>query len=400
MEYSPRGALPIVSWADAGAVEFIRGLGAEVVSSGDLFQVVAAAWDDDATASHHAAVTHVMELHELGRAHALGSTEAGLAQRILDEIARRGLDHRARARRQRRPQQRQPAPRRHGRRVIGPGQVLMLDLWARLPGARTVFGDVTWMSFTGAGAPAAGPGGHGRRRRRPRRGAGAARRHGAARLRARPRRRERHRGRRLRPRADAPHRATRSDRGRTSTVSAPTSTTSRPTTTARLLPGTGFTVEPGVYLPEFGVRLECNVHLHPQRGAQVTTPAADGDRLSTVRGRWPPRFQPLRSSCSPPRAATARASIERFRPSNARSSSTARRSTCARRSSTTSTSWRSCASAGRSSSRSSTTRSPRAPSPSSPPTASRRRSTPTPRPAACGPSTPPARWSPRSTARP
>ena len=39
-----------------------------------------------------------------------------------------------------------------------------------------------------------------------------------------------------------------------------------------LVPGIGFTVEPGVYLPEFGVRLECDVHLHPDRGVVVTTP--------------------------------------------------------------------------------------------------------------------------------
>ena len=34
-----------------------------------------------------------------------------------------------------------------------------------------------------------------------------------------------------------------------------------------LAPGTAVTVEPGIYLPEFGVRLECNVH-----DGTVTTP--------------------------------------------------------------------------------------------------------------------------------
>ena len=33
MEYSPDGALPRVSWVDAGTVEMVRGLGVEVVSS-------------------------------------------------------------------------------------------------------------------------------------------------------------------------------------------------------------------------------------------------------------------------------------------------------------------------------------------------------------------------------
>jgi Xaa-Pro aminopeptidase len=39
-----------------------------------------------------------------------------------------------------------------------------------------------------------------------------------------------------------------------------------------LLRGTGFTVEPGVYLPDFGVRLEVDVFRHPDGAIEVTTP--------------------------------------------------------------------------------------------------------------------------------
>jgi Xaa-Pro aminopeptidase len=38
-----------------------------------------------------------------------------------------------------------------------------------------------------------------------------------------------------------------------------------------LVPGLAFTVEPGLYLPGFGVRTEVNVYLHPT-GPEVTTP--------------------------------------------------------------------------------------------------------------------------------
>ena len=41
--------------------------------------------------------------------------------------------------------------------------------------------------------------------------------------------------------------------------------------TRTLLPGTGFTIEPGVYLPEFGVRSEINAYLS-ESGLEVTTP--------------------------------------------------------------------------------------------------------------------------------
>ena len=45
--------------------------------------------------------------------------------------------------------------------------------------------------------------------------------------------------------------------------------------TRTLLPGTGFTIEPGLYLADFGVRLEVNVYLDPERGPLVTTPVQD-----------------------------------------------------------------------------------------------------------------------------
>ena len=43
----------------------------------------------------------------------------------------------------------------------------------------------------------------------------------------------------------------------------------------QILPGTGFSIEPGVYLPEFGVRLEINIYVDPETGPEVTTPQQD-----------------------------------------------------------------------------------------------------------------------------
>jgi Xaa-Pro aminopeptidase len=39
----------------------------------------------------------------------------------------------------------------------------------------------------------------------------------------------------------------------------------------RLIPGTGFTIEPGIYTPEFGVRTEINMYVG-ERTAEVTGP--------------------------------------------------------------------------------------------------------------------------------
>ena len=37
----------------------------------------------------------------------------------------------------------------------------------------------------------------------------------------------------------------------------------------------GFTIEPGLYLPEFGVRLEINVYADPDKGPVVTSCVQD-----------------------------------------------------------------------------------------------------------------------------
>jgi Xaa-Pro aminopeptidase len=46
----------------------------------------------------------------------------------------------------------------------------------------------------------------------------------------------------------------------------------------RLIPGTAFTIEPGVYLPEFGIRSEINLYVHPKE-AVITGPPIQTELL-------------------------------------------------------------------------------------------------------------------------
>ncbi|MEA2126152.1 MAG: hypothetical protein QOI80_2934 [Solirubrobacteraceae bacterium] len=270
MEYSPLNALPIVSFADAGAVELVRSLGAEVVSSADLFQAVAAAWDDEAEASHHRAVRHVMELHALARAHARGSTEAAVVRRVLDEIAARGLETDGEP-----GVTAGPGDPHHeaGDLVIGQDAVLLVDIWAREPGLRTAFGDVTWMSFTGPEPPA--------QVREVVAAVAAGRDAALALARAGTPAFELDRAARAAIEQAGYGHGLMHRTGHSLGVGGPGSRVhglganlddTETHDDRKLAPGTAFTVEPGVYLPEFGVRLECNVHLHRERGAVVTTP--------------------------------------------------------------------------------------------------------------------------------
>ena len=264
--------LPIMSWVDAGTVEWLRSLGADVVSSAELFQTVAAVWDDDALASHREAVRHVLEVRDLALQSAVGSTERAVAARIAEQWARRGLETEGVPAVAFGPASGDPHYE-PGDTLIGDDDVLLLDLWARLPGERNVFGDVTWMAWTGPGDPpprvtevfdavVAGRdaalalldrGGEirGFEADRACRDAIAARGFGDAFI---------HRtGHSLGPGprvhglgANLDDLETHDDR--------------------LLVPGTGFTVEPGVYLPEFGVRLEVDVFRHPEGSIEVTTP--------------------------------------------------------------------------------------------------------------------------------
>ena len=131
METSPHDALPIVDFAPAGAVELIRSLGCEVVSSAGVFQAVAAAWDDEAAASHHRAVEQVMDLHALARAHARGSTErrAGDPHHRRDRPPRPGHG-RARPGVSVGANSGDPHHEPGGETIAG-DEVLLVDIWAR-----------------------------------------------------------------------------------------------------------------------------------------------------------------------------------------------------------------------------------------------------------------------------
>ena len=84
MEYSPNCAIPYVSRVDAGTIELIASIGADVVSSGDLIQQFEARWSEAAIATHR---TRVRE--------ALSHQGPGL-RRSRAALARRRADHRVR----------------------------------------------------------------------------------------------------------------------------------------------------------------------------------------------------------------------------------------------------------------------------------------------------------------
>ena len=161
LEYSPDCAIPYVSRVDAGTVDTLRRLGLEPVSSGDLVQRFEAAWDDTALATHRAASEHLYTVKD--RTFALirdqlaaGSpTEYSVQQRMVEWFTELGLvtDCPPVVAAQESSGNPHYLPSASAHRPIGPDQVVLIDLWGKLESAGAVYADITWVGYTGATPP-------------------------------------------------------------------------------------------------------------------------------------------------------------------------------------------------------------------------------------------------------
>jgi Xaa-Pro aminopeptidase len=162
MEYVPRNANPYVSRVDAGTVELVRSSGVEVVPSGDLIQMFEACWDDDQWAMHREAAKHTRSAYDVAfafiadqvrRRNSVRETE--VQQCILDHFQKHGLitDHPpicAVGPHSGDPHY-SPTPESDG--TIKEGDFVLIDLWAKLDQPRSVYSDLTWTGFVGKEVP-------------------------------------------------------------------------------------------------------------------------------------------------------------------------------------------------------------------------------------------------------
>ena len=163
MEYVPRNANPYVSRVDAGTVELVRSFGVEVVPSGDLVQLFEACWDDEQWAMHLEAAVHTRSAYDAAfafiveRVRQNGSVrETEVQRRILDHFKENGLtcDHApicAVGPHSGDPHY-EPGATVDG--VIKEGDFVLIDLWAKLNKPRAVYSDLTWTCFVGKDVPA------------------------------------------------------------------------------------------------------------------------------------------------------------------------------------------------------------------------------------------------------
>ena len=162
MQYSPLNNIPYVSLADAGTVELIRSLGKEVASSADLVQLFEARWSGTQREMHFAAGKMIDEIMRAAfeeiTAHVKDKkalTEYGLQQWFREQFAVRGLttDDGPIVGINENSGNPHYEPQPQGSRPINAGDWVLLDVWGKLAQPHAVYYDITWVGYVGAKPP-------------------------------------------------------------------------------------------------------------------------------------------------------------------------------------------------------------------------------------------------------
>jgi Xaa-Pro dipeptidase len=162
MQYSPNCMIPYVSLVDGGTIDLLRSLGKEVVTSASLVQYFEARWSADQRDTHFEAGRRVdailQEAFKRIRSKIDSEGEAQefeIAQFICRRFQERemltadgpivgvnansGNPH--------------YAPTAETSQPIRDGDFVLIDLWAKLDKAHSVYYDITWTGYCGATPP-------------------------------------------------------------------------------------------------------------------------------------------------------------------------------------------------------------------------------------------------------
>ena len=163
MEYAPRVSNPYVSRVDAGTIEVVRACGVDIVSSGDLIQQFEATWDDSQWQMHLDAEKVTTAAYDVAWGLIAERVRAGQPVRetdvqaaIMSHFHRHGLTTYSPPIVGVGPHGGDP----HYEPVVGQdspiaeGDLVLVDLWAKLDRPRAVYSDLTRMGFVGTEVPA------------------------------------------------------------------------------------------------------------------------------------------------------------------------------------------------------------------------------------------------------
>ncbi|MCS6966830.1 MAG: M24 family metallopeptidase [Candidatus Kapabacteria bacterium] len=298
VEYSPDAALPVVSILDAGTAELLRKLGAELVSSADLLQELVAVYTPEQLEQQARTAQQLYEILWEALAWLRNQLRQGaqpqeyaLQQFLLEQLVQSGLetDHPPIVARTERAANPHYSPTEEDSAPIRPGDLVLIDLWAKLRDPSALYADITWMAYAGEEVP-------------PRFAEVF-----TVLCRARDRAVQLVRDVLAQSRFPAGYEVDRHVRSivqsagygelflhRTghslgTEVHGPGANLDDYEThdTRRLLPGSAFTVEPGLYFPnEFGMRTEINVQIQHNRSVRVCPEPVQQHIVALLSSEW------------------------------------------------------------------------------------------------------------------
>jgi Xaa-Pro aminopeptidase len=158
MEYSPMNAIPSIARVDAGTIELVRSYGVQVVSSANIAQRFIAQLSEAQMAGHREAGQRLMAARDLllqqlsaELRNGVPLDEYGVQQRFAALVRQQGLvqDEGPLVAVNGNASNPHYAPGAQTSSPIQRGDLLLLDFWAHLPTADAIFADYTWMCFVG-----------------------------------------------------------------------------------------------------------------------------------------------------------------------------------------------------------------------------------------------------------
>ena len=151
MEYSPNNSIPVISKVDAGTIDLIRSNGAQVVSSANILQRYTSVWSEEQLESHLMAASVLDSVVELTWGFIRESlrsnrqiNEYEVQQFMLDEMIKRGcvVDHPPICAVNENSADPHYGPLESSSKPICPDDFILLDLWCKQDRSHAVYADI------------------------------------------------------------------------------------------------------------------------------------------------------------------------------------------------------------------------------------------------------------------
>jgi len=162
MEYAPLAGNPYISRVDAGTIELVRSFGVEVVSSGDLVQLFEATCDESQWESHRRASEITHAAYDVAWKRIADAVRAGTGieeQEVAEAIETHFHEHDCVTSHPPIVARQEHSGQPHyetgtGRETrIRENDFVLIDLWARLDQPRSIFSDLTRVGYVGSSVP-------------------------------------------------------------------------------------------------------------------------------------------------------------------------------------------------------------------------------------------------------